>query len=181
MVPAGCHERKVDHLTVVPMAVRRIVPDTSILLAGYFRERLSYQGQDFDATRRAKPVVDAIRGKIVRAFAPEALRYEFLKRAYQKSTPRDGQNAIPIEIVNRHVEDFLRLPITYLEGHPLVEDVWRLAREHDIPPTDGWFVACAQSTRATLWLLSQRQKDRLVSSAQRVHPEVSVLTETRFA
>jgi predicted nucleic acid-binding protein len=132
-----------------------------------------------DLTHRALPVVEAVRGERVVAFAPEILRCEFLKIADEKRRPRTGERPIDGEVVERHVRDFLKLRITYVRGESLVQDAWELLKDQRLSATDCWYVACARRFDAELWI-SHEHADRLVDKARRAHDKVFLLTQRRF-
>ena len=90
---------------------RRIVPDNSVLVPGFFREALPYAGHVLDLTARAVPLVDAIRAGRVWAVAPDALLQEFLAVAYRKARPRDGAAVISTDELQAIYLDFVTLPI----------------------------------------------------------------------
>ncbi|MEE9293544.1 MAG: hypothetical protein V3W34_01065 [Phycisphaerae bacterium] len=161
------------------MAKLRIVADTSVMKAAYVRETLPYQGNPFDITRRATPILDAIRLKSVLAFAPETLPYEFFKSLYREAHPREVAPTIEVDVADLHALDFMRLRITYTPSDLIAASAWNLMREADIPPPDSWFVACAMYHDAELWF-THRQSDRVVENAQKQHRKTFVLTEKHF-
>jgi predicted nucleic acid-binding protein len=160
------------------MPRRRIVADASVMLPAFFPEVLPYRGNQFDLTRRAKPIAEQIRSRLVEAFAPEHLRHEFIKRALGKASPRDGA-AIAFDQAVEQVREFLKLPIVYVPGSKLVEVVFTCVEASGVSVADGWYLACAMETKSELWI-SHEHADGLVEAAREHHDKVYLLTERTF-
>ena len=167
---------EVDHVA----KRRRIVPDASVILPAFFNERIAHKGASFDLTRVAKPIADAIRLQNVEAFAPEVLLPEFMAAAYRKCSLRNGRREIEPELVERQLFDFLHsLPIVFVPSKQLAENAWRLTRDQGVPPPDSWYVACAISHDAELWI-SHTHKDRFPEQALKAWRRVYLLTDSPF-
>lgn len=160
------------------MRKRRIVPDASVMVPAFFREKLSYRGNDFDLSRRAAPVAEAILNRSVLTIAPGNLICEFVKTAHRKIS-----EDISLAQASEQIEKFLYLlgqgvqteSTGILAGH-----AWRLCTECQISPPDSWYLACAILHDAELWLSSEIVQDRFVENARQVHNKVYTLTERSF-
>ena len=159
--------------------LRRIVPDTSVMLPAFFREEMTYGDTAFDLTRRAEPLADAIRTGGVKAVAPDLLQYEFLKRAFAKMSPRGKSPTLDADIVENQVLGFMRLDLVYQPMLKLAPIAWDLMRNGRIPPPDSWFLACAIHWEAELWI-SHEHQDGFARKAREIHRDVHILTDKPF-
>lgn len=156
---------------------RRIVPDASVMVPAFFPETLDYRGTEFDISKRARQLADAVLKQDVVAIAPEHLIYEFTKCAHRKI-----DEGIDPEQAAGRVNDFLYLWGRGVRTEPmstLADTAWKLSTENRIAPPDSWYLACALIHGAELWI-SHRQHDGFADKAQRVHEQVFVLTEDHF-
>jgi len=147
------------------------------MIPAFFAEEMSYQGNQLDLTRRSEPIVRAIRGRTVKAFAPEQLIAEFLKVAARKI--RDGVDG---SVATTQMEEFSRLFDRTIQVTPmygLIIAAWDACLNFSIPAPDSWYVACALACNAELWI-SHRQKDGIVDNARECGCVVRVLTEDAF-
>lgn len=159
---------------------RHIVPDASVILPAFFPETMEFQGSDFDLTRRAQPLVDAIRMRHVEASAPDMLIYEFTSKALEKAATRGKTPQIDRAIVEQRIEEFLGLPIVYQPARDIAQSVLGVIRNRNIAPPDGWYLACAMYYDAELWI-SHDHADGFARHAREIHRNVHLLTEKRFA
>jgi hypothetical protein len=162
---------------------RRIVPDTSVVLPGFFKEEL----HGLDLTRRALPLVHSIRSRAVIAFAPLQLLHEFMKRSYDKAFGRSSGELLDPQIVDNQVREFLKLDIDYWRAHyddpagPMAQalEAWQYAHSLRISVADSWFLACAVRYDAELWV-SHEHEDGFVDKARKIHPKVHTLAAEAF-
>lgn len=160
------------------MPKRLIVPDASVMVPAYFPETLRYRSNDFDLSRRAKPIVAAISDNAVVAIAPENLICEFTKTAHRKIA-----EGISPKLADAQVDSFLYLFDRYIREKPvaaLVKRAWKLCTENQIPPPDSWYLACAMEHDAELWVSCEIVRDRFVEHAREVYNQVYTLTERPF-
>ncbi len=144
---------------------RRIVPDTSVLVAASFREPTS---------RAAERLVSAIETYRVKAFAWPGLGYEFLKIVALLRSGRDGRPVRDPEEIEAAVERFFDLELVLVSERAVAPDVWTLVRDRAISPPDAWTLATAIALDAELWL-THDHADGFVPAARAVHPEVFTL------
>jgi len=162
---------------------RRIVPDTSIVAAGY---GLEARGAARHLMPRSQGVLLAIRSREVRAFAPELLATEMLKLLHDEGFGREHAPRITRDQADALANDFLRLPIVYTSSPPnsprdtLGAIAWSLMRYAGIAPPDSWFVACAIYHDAELWI-SHVHADHLLENARAAGCSVHALNEKAFA
>src|SRR5262249_24994396 len=136
---------------------------------------------DFNLSKRAEPLIDAVTRRTVVAFAPDALTYEIMKRLAGKISARAGWKRKEIDDVESQKESFLMLPITFVPAKELAARAWELMCKENLSPPDSWYVACAEQHHAELWV-SHDHADGLVENARRILPgRVFMLTERKFA
>ena len=143
------------------------MPDTSVVVAGLFEEPL---------TRPAKRRLDAIAGDRVRALAPFSLVAELVKTASEKVSRRSGASRLDPKEVERQIERFFDLPITYVLETDLATEAWRLIVDERVSPPDSWMLACAMPVGGELWV-SHDHADGFVAAARALHPDVFTLAE----
>ena len=156
---------------------RRIVPDASVVVPAFFRETLKHRGADFDLSKRAEPLADAVLSRSVAAIAPEHLIHEFAKVAFRKT-----HEGIEPDQAKEQLQRFLHLWDQAIRSEPmsrLAEKAWKLCTEDGIAPPDVWYLACAIEHEAELWI-SHKHKDGFADKARKVYKEVFVLTERSF-
>jgi predicted nucleic acid-binding protein len=161
--------------------VRLIVADTSVLVAAFFPETMTFgDGGVFDLSARAKPVADLIRAGLVRCYSPDLLLVEFLATAAKKAIDRQSSAKFDVEEVRSLVNDFLTLPLAPVDGSTIAPIAADLVLTERVSPPDSWFVAAAIHTNAELWY-SHRHRDGIVEAAERLHAnQVFTLTEHKF-
>ena len=159
--------------------MRRIIPDNSVLIAAFYPEVIQRDGKRISLTERARPLRTAMGESRVEAFAPYSLILEFMKVSRDKYSTRQGAGQITVEAADEALAEFLTLPIEYVSEFALAERAWELVRQHNLPPTDAWFLACAMEKQADLWL-SHRQKDGFAQAARLVYDRVFLLTDDTF-
>ena len=149
------------------MPRRRIIADTSVVVASLFEEV---------QTRRAQRLIDAIQRQKLTAFAPHTLIVEFIKAASMKTSRRDpvGESAI----VDEQVHAFFDLcrGITLVRETEIQSEAWRLIRDESISPPDSWMLACAIHADAELWL-THDHSDGFVTAARSLHHSVFTLAQ----
>lgn len=160
--------------------MRRIVPDNSVIIAAFYPEVIQRDGKRLSLTERARPLLTAIGESWVEAFAPYSLVSEFMKVSRDKYSTRQGAGQITVKEADEALADFLTLPIEYVSEFALAQRAWDLIRQHNLPPTDAWFLACAMEKQADLWI-SHRQKDGFAQAARLVYDRVFLLTEDKFS
>ena len=148
---------------------RRIVPDTSVLVAAMLQ-----QGEQ---TARAQNALNAIWNGTITCYAPDVLLVEFMKIAVQfRHGSRRGGVGLD---AGRQLETFLRLPINYIPSMDLVSTAFNDCDRHEIPAPDSWFLAAAELKEAELWI-ARETKDRFASSAASVYDKVYTLQRHEF-
>lgn len=161
--------------------MRRLVPDTSVMVPAFFPERLVVSGNDFDLSARARPVANAIRTRDVEAFAPDMLLAEFLSTAAAKAFARSGGDAVDAQDVTDQVLGFFSLRIITVPAEQISAIALDLIMSDRVSPPDSWFLATAIHTGAELWY-SHRHRDGIVEQAEKLHrDQVFVLTERKFS
>ena len=143
-----------------------MVPDTSVIVAAFFDE---------PETRSAQRLVDAIETDRVKAFAPHALIVEFLKTANEKRSRRLGAARLDPELVERQIERFFEMRITYVRETDLQAEAWRLMQARGVPPPDSWMLACAMRFPGSELWVSHDHADGFVEAARLRHPNVFTL------
>ena len=144
---------------------RRIVPDTSVVVAAHFSEK---------HTKAAKKLVDAIEKQRVNAFAPHQMLCEFVKTAAEKCSRRQGNERITREDAEQRVFDFFDLRVQYVRETDFHAAAWDLMQEIEIAPPNAWMLACAIYMDAELWV-SHDHADGFVRTAKKHHDRVFTL------
>lgn len=158
---------------------RRIVPDNSVMVPAFFPETIEFRDNPFSLTQRAEPLADAFRMRDVEGWAPDLLVHEFVGRACEKMSARQGAQRLDLDVIDPQVNGFLTLPIVYVPLRELAERAWDLMMRHPIRPPDVWYLACAIHCDAELWI-SHEHEDRFAQHARQVYGNVHLLTEERF-
>jgi len=118
---------------------------------------------------RAKGMLAQIERRAVVTFAPDMLIYEFMNRASEKATGRDGKRDRE-EAAGAYFA-LLELPISYDNYGMLTGDkwdAWELMTTHHLSAFDSWYLACAIKRDAELWI-SHEHSDGFVEKAARLH------------
>lgn len=158
----------------MPTQRRRIVPDTSVMIAAYFHEEFGDSG--INLTRRAIPLVNALRLKKVKAFAPELLWSEFVSVAHRKAYGQSRSAEVTPELALGHIRSFLDLSITPVRNARLVEEAWGYSTKYQISAPDSFPLACAIRHDAELWIAAP-SKDNFEKNARSAGADVHLLTE----
>lgn len=162
------------------MTMRKIVPDSSVMVPAFFPERLTVGGNAFDLSARARPIATAIRTRDIEAFAPDMLLAEFLNTAAAKAFDRTGSSAMDAQDVRDQILRFIALPIFSVPAGRISTVALDLIMSERVSPPDSWFLAAAIYTGAELWY-SHRHQDGIVEQAEKLHrDQVFVLTERKF-
>jgi predicted nucleic acid-binding protein len=150
------------------------------MLPAFFREEILVDGQSFDLSHKAKPIMFAIRLRTVKAFAPVTLAQEFVKVASDRVLDRTAFQKIDPEIVRNQIWDFFDLKIVAVPIHEILERALGLVFSDHISANDSWYVACALHTGGELWL-SHDHRDGLADKAEKAGATVKLLTRDRFS
>jgi hypothetical protein len=159
--------------------MRLVVPDTSVMFAAFFPEKIILNNSIFDLSARARPIADAIATRQVRGVAPDALFTEFLTTAARFAFDR-GASVQDADDVRNVIIEFLSLRITPVAVKKIDALAVDLVFSERVSPPDSWFLAAAIHADAELWY-SHRHRDGIVEVAERIHPNrVFTLTEHKF-
>lgn len=146
---------------------RYIVPDTSVIAAGLFREPYS---------PNSAPLLDAIRYHIVDAIVPELGLSEFLNVCRKKLIPRPGSPAVALSDVEAALQEFRSLDVFWIRMQPLDENAWISHRDHGVETGDAYFLEAARQWDAELWTID----DDFSKTAGAIYGKVYNLKTTAF-
>jgi hypothetical protein len=154
--------------------LRRIVPDTGVIVAAFFETLVG--ASFFDVTPRARSLLQQIRIRAVISFAPDQLISEVMKVCFEKCGGRNRHRVPNLTSYDAaaFVNDFLELPISFVCARELHHTALDLVLLNDVPPPDSWFVACAIQNEAELWL-THECRDGLLGNARNAHNSVHAL------
>lgn len=124
--------------------VRYVVPDTCAIGASLYKELYS---------SNIDPMLDAIRREQVVAIAPDLGLAEFLNLSRKKLDLRYTNPVLSRSMVDEAVDDFLSLPIDWIDIRDLALNAWHLYEDNGVETADAFFVEVARQWEAEIWTI----------------------------